>query len=168
MAAFLWQLLGDGSLVLAATLGQVLPGYFVATNRFLGLCRSVLVCLFGDSLALAVPLWQLLVGGSLALAALLRQVALGGLLTSVVLPGWLIGVGFFLPGILPLGWASAWHCSFASSMSRARRLSSPIVGLWRHSEALVLAYASVLADNAPPLVVFGAWCDVVQVHPSSA
>ena len=86
---------------MAVSLGQVLPGCFFATYRFLGLCRSVLVGFFGNSLALAVPLWQLVVGGSLILAALLRQVSLGGLLASVVPPGRLVGHGSFLPGLLP-------------------------------------------------------------------
>ena len=96
LAASLWQLLGGGSLVLAVFLGQVLPGCFVVTNRFLGLCRSVLFGYLGDPLVLAVPLWQLLVGGSFTLAALLRD-----LLTSLVPPGWLVGVGSFLPGVIP-------------------------------------------------------------------
>ena len=149
-AASLWQLLGDGSLVLAVSLRQVLPGYFVAANRFIGLYRSVLVgfcchlsglggpadapvvpgadagvvdwwtcvrrlplppvvlCLLvglwfllGESLSLEPSLLQLLGDGSSPLAALLRQVLLGGLLALVVPPVWLVGGGFFLPGVLP-------------------------------------------------------------------
>ena len=84
LAVSFWQLLGSSSLVLAVSLGQVLPGCFAATNLFLSLCRSVLVGFLGGSLALVVLLWQFLVGGSWFLA-----------------PGWLVGVGSFLPGVLP-------------------------------------------------------------------
>ena len=50
---------------------------------------------------MAASLWQLLGDGSSPLAVLLRQVLLGGLLALVVPPGWLVGGGSFLPGILP-------------------------------------------------------------------
>ena len=128
----------------------VLAGYLVATNWFLGLCRSVFLGLCGDSLALAVPLWQLLVFCSLALTTLLRQVPLGGLLASVAPPGWLVGVGSLLLGILPLqlGLCSA-LLVWLLPVPRASPVL-PIIGLCRHSEAWVLAYALVLADNAPP------------------
>ena len=53
LAASLWQLLGDGFLVLTVPLRQFLPGYFVAANRFLGLCRSVLVGFCVTSVVLA-------------------------------------------------------------------------------------------------------------------
>ena len=58
--------------------------------------------------------------------------------------------------------ASARRRSFVSSRSRARRLFSLSIGLWRHLEEWVLRYASVSA-----LLVMRLWYGVVQVHPVS-
>ena len=92
-------------------------------------------CLLGDSLALVVPLWQLLGGGTLALAVLLRQVPFGGLLASAVPSGWLFGGGSFLPGVSHLGSAFARRHLFASSHSCLHFLFSPVFGLWGYLEA---------------------------------